>query len=300
MAQIETTPEFKGQGRWYADGGDLWTPYANQLLHVFCGPLDQPGRYYVRATARNHGVMPPNYTNFEVDVHVLGLASRTETIDLSKLGPAQARLRIPAATEFRTGAVAVDLPAAASVQLALVWLNDAYSQGVYDANIELRAVTLSPARVQAGQSVAFRNVGTGEYIALKPDPRGGGALEGSSTRAAWSLYQGSGAAANNFEVKRADFTAFNWSNYDNAHDGAAFIAWNHAKRFPDNTSPDAPHQWFIDDLGDGTVHIRHLGGQVCELMPELRLYIRGSEGPKILTRVVEPGNARQRWVMELC
>lgn len=299
MTTIATTPEFKGQGRWYAEGGNLWTPYANQLLNVFCGAQDQPGRYYVRATARNHGVMPPNYTHFEVDVHVLGLASRTEAVDLGKLGAAQARLRIPAATDFRVGAVAVDLPAAASVQLVLVWLNDAYSQGVYDANIEFRAVTLSPAKVQAGQSVAFRNVGTGEYIALKPDPRGGGALEGGA-RTAWSLYQASGAAQNNFEVKRADFTGFNWSNYDNASDGAAFIAWNHAKRFPNNTTPDAPHQWFLDDLGDGTVHIRHAGGEVCELMPDLRLFIRGSEGPKIITRAIEQGNLRQKWVMELC
>ena len=300
MAQIEMTPEFKGQGRWYAEGGSLWTPYANQLLHVFCGPLDRPGRYYVRTTARNHGVMPPNYTHFEVDVHVLGLASRTEAVDLSKLGPPQARLRIPAATDFKVGAVAVDLPAAASVQLVLVWLNDAYSQGVHDANIEFRAVTLSPTTVQAGQSVAFRNVGTGEYIVLKPDPRGGGALEGGSTRTAWSLYQGTGAAPNNFEVKRSDFTAFNWSNYDNANDGAAFIAWNHAKRLPNNMTPDAPHHWFIDDLGDGTVHIRHGGGQVCELMPDLGLHIRGSVGPKIITRSAEPTNRRQRWVIEPC
>jgi hypothetical protein len=149
-----------------------------------------------------------------------------------------------------------------------------------------------------GQSIAIRNVATGQYIVLKPDPRGGGALEAADQPDTWLLYQGAGAEPNNFELKRANFRGFNWSNYDNKHDGAAFIAWNHAKRLPNTTTPAAPHPWYFDAMGDGTWVIRHAGGEVCELMPDLRLFIPNSTGPKIITRKLEDGNLRQRWTLE--
>lgn len=299
MAQLPVNPEYKGQGSWILDT-TLSTLHADQLLHVFCGPLDRPVRAYLRVSADNRGVLPPDYANFEVDVYVLGLAARTETADPTRLGAPQARLKIPAAASVRTGVVALDLPAAASAQLVLVWRNDAYRAGVYDANLRVHAITLTPARVEAGQSVAFRNLGTGQYIVLRNDPRGGGALEGGPARAGWLLYQAAGAEPNNFEVKRADVMGFNWSNYDNADDTRAFIAWNHAKRLPSALSPAAPHTWWLVDLGDGTVHIRQADGQVCEVMPDLPLHLPGSTGSKLVTRAADPANPRQRWLLEPC
>lgn len=150
---------------------------------------------------------------------------------------------------------------------------------------------------KGGDKVSFRNVATGQYITLWSAPQGGGTLVCGDTPMLWRLYQAAGAEPTNFEVKRDDVQGFNWSNYDNADDNKAFIAWNHAKRLPNATTPDAPHAWYFDDQGDGSWLLRW-GDQVAEVMPGM--YINGDPklGERVITRAAEPGNLRQHWVIE--
>lgn len=146
-------------------------------------------------------------------------------------------------------------------------------------------------------AVQFKNVATGQFIVLRPDPRGGGSLEGGGAPSptSWYFYQAAGAAPNNIEVKRTPVAGFNWSSYDLRTEEASFVAWNHAKRQPNATAPAAPHAWFIEQVEPGIFWLGTSAGEVLQLMPELRLYIRGSEGPKLITRALEPGNRYQQW-----
>lgn len=146
--------------------------------------------------------------------------------------------------------------------------------------------------------VQFQNVATGQYIVLKPDPRGGGALEAGDNPdpTGWYFYQGDGADANNIEVKRQGVEGFNWSNYDNADDNKAFIAWNHAKRMPSATAPQPPHDFYIEQTGKSLFRIkwRH-NGEYLELMPNLTITHLKGTGPKIISRPLNESNEHQLW-----
>ena len=146
-------------------------------------------------------------------------------------------------------------------------------------------------------AVQFKNVATGQFIVLRPDPRGGGSLEGGGAPSPtpWYFYQAAGAERNNVEVKRKPVDGFNWSNYDLRTDEASFIAWNHAKRHPSAAAPSAPHDWFLEELGAGIFGIKWRNGESLQLMPDLRLFIRDSSGPKIISRATEVGNRYQQW-----
>lgn len=146
--------------------------------------------------------------------------------------------------------------------------------------------------------IQFQNVATGQYIVLRPDPRGGGALEGGDAPdpIGWYIYQGNGAEANNIEVKRKGVDGFNWSNYDNADDNKAFIAWNHAKRAPSATAPLPPHDFYLEQSGKSTFRIKwRINGEYLELMPDLKLFIKDSKGPKIISRALNESNQHQLW-----
>ena len=76
-------------------------------------------------------------------------------------------------------------------------------------------------------AVQFRNRATGQYIVLKPDPRGGGALEGGNSPepVPWYFYQAAGnPSPYNVEIKREPVNGFNWSNYDLRTEEDSFIA----------------------------------------------------------------------------
>jgi hypothetical protein len=144
--------------------------------------------------------------------------------------------------------------------------------------------------------VQFKNKGTGEYIVLHSDPRGGGSLVAGTTADAtgWYFYQASNASANNVELKRKGVDGFNWSNYDNADDNKAFIAWNHAKRIPNATSPNAPHDWFIEEAGNGLFKIKWAtNNEYLEFVPGLNLY--RTTKTKAFSRPFKSGNPNQLW-----
>ena len=147
-------------------------------------------------------------------------------------------------------------------------------------------------------AVQFRNRATGQYIVLKPDPRGGGALEGGNSPepVPWYFYQAAGnPSPYNVEIKREPVNGFNWSNYDLRTEEASFIAWNHAKRHPSATTPAAPHDWYIEQASAGFFRIKFRNGEYLQLMPDMVLYIRDSHGPKIITRPLEADNEYQQW-----
>lgn len=146
-------------------------------------------------------------------------------------------------------------------------------------------------------AIQFKNRATGMFVVLKPDPRGGGALEGNVNPdgTPWHFYQAAGAARNNVEIKRSGFAGFNWSDYPVRSKESAFIAWNHAKRFPNTTSPKPPHAWFLEDAGNGFFRIKLSNGKCMQLMPGMHLYIRGSKGPKIITMPFDKNEQHQQW-----
>lgn len=149
-------------------------------------------------------------------------------------------------------------------------------------------------------AVQFKNVATGQYIVLLPAPQGGGSLEGSTSPepSPWYFYQGAGAELGNVEIKRKPVDGFNWSNYDNADDNKAFIAWNHAKRAPSATAPVPPHDFTIEEVSAGVFKIkwRH-NGEYLELMPNLKL--PDGKGPKIISRAFDASNKHQQWIIEV-
>lgn len=149
--------------------------------------------------------------------------------------------------------------------------------------------------------VQFRNIGTGEFITLMPDPRGGGCLEGRlyPDEKGWFIYQADNAAAGNCEVKRNGFNNFNWSNYDNRDDSKSFIAWNHAKRTPNTITPQAPHDWTITEVSPGVFRIDWVSGECMEVMPLQPTHIPGSKGSKVITRQIDANNQNQLWEIEL-
>lgn len=146
MSLAILTPELKGQGSWTATDGVYSNAWAGQPLLLFCGALARPERHELQVTAANWGsaALPANFTDFEVDVYVFGLPARTESFDLAQQGPPTTRLKIPAALTDQTGSVVLDLPAAASVQIVLVWRNDVYQGADKDANLRVSAVKLVP------------------------------------------------------------------------------------------------------------------------------------------------------------
>ena len=147
-------------------------------------------------------------------------------------------------------------------------------------------------------TVQFRNRATGQYITMRPDPRGGGALEGGAQPQAngWYFYQAAqNPSAGNVEVKHKSVDGFNWSNYDTTNEAGAFVAWNHAKRLPSAATPAAPHDWTIEQHQPGYFRIKEKSGKYLELTPNMALYIAGSTNPKIITRPANTASAHQQW-----
>ncbi|MCJ8291128.1 MAG: LamG domain-containing protein [Crocinitomicaceae bacterium] len=144
--------------------------------------------------------------------------------------------------------------------------------------------------------IQFKNVATGHYIILKNDPRGGGVLECSDTMQMnpWYLYQAESAEFNNFEIKMMDAAMFNWSNYPMRTDEQSFVSYNHAKRHPNNTAPGAPHDWTFFNAENGNIRIEWKDGSQLEEI-NLPSYLRGSTGPKVITKLKVEGNKAQLW-----
>lgn len=150
-----------------------------------------------------------------------------------------------------------------------------------------------------GMPLQFRNPKTGKFIVLKNDPRGGGTLVVSNNLEpkGWQVYKASGAAQDNLEVKRKDITGFNWSNYPGRGADVGGIAWNHAKRNPNATTPAAPHDWKLVPAGGGNFKIQwtHNSGFIT-IIEGVKSHLGGNEDK---VAVVSSGHPVELQVWEL-
>ena len=132
--------------RWFStDGGQaVQTYWRNQRLQFTQDLPDDNWRFGV--TARNFGNLPDSYTHFSVDVFTNGDFLRN--------------VQLPAIPgEYRT--TWFDLgEQAGSTDVMLVWKNDYWRPGVYDANIVIGAVQFGHQRVVPSPS------GLGTLVAM--------------------------------------------------------------------------------------------------------------------------------------
>lgn len=116
--------------KWYWKDDYIHTYWANQWAD-YCFSDLKAVRYKVSITARNYGTLPlaSSYTTWRLKV----VAGSNETI-----------FTVPANKDFRTGYSFIQVPTGVKT-LRVTWLNDSYSAGVYDANIQIKSIDLEEA-----------------------------------------------------------------------------------------------------------------------------------------------------------
>ena len=116
--------------KWYWKDDYIHTYWANQWAE-YCFQNLKATRYKVSVTARNYGELPlaSNYTVWKLKV----IAGSNETI-----------FTVPAHKDFKTDYSFIQIPSGTQ-KLRLVWLNDSYSAGVHDANIQIKTLSLEEA-----------------------------------------------------------------------------------------------------------------------------------------------------------
>lgn len=87
---------------------------------------------------------------------------------------------------------------------------------------------------------------------------------------------------------------FNWSNYPMRTEEQSFVSYNHAKRHPNNTTPAGPHDWTLLNAEDRSTRIQWKDGNFLEEV-NLPSYLKGSTGPKVITKAKVEGNKNQLW-----
>lgn len=116
-------------GRFFHDtDGSIYTFWANQTAG-FCFDKLPAGKYEVTIEAKNYGSLPlpNNYKEYQV---LAGADGVTATIKIKA-----------DANKYEDGKTILDLTGGDTI-LTLSWQNDAYKEGVHDANIQIRSVTL--------------------------------------------------------------------------------------------------------------------------------------------------------------
>ncbi len=114
-------------GRFFWEANSAYTYWANQTMG-FVFPNLKAGKYQVRVVAKNRGVLPPNYSNFNVEIDTNNGISGT--------------MRIPAdQNKYRTGTTELDLTGGETT-LFLTWTNDSYRENEYDANFQFKRIIL--------------------------------------------------------------------------------------------------------------------------------------------------------------
>jgi len=138
----QATP--RNASRWFevADAEAVRTNWANEAITFSTSGL-LADSYMLGITAKNDGGpgLPSNYSNFQVDVRVNGelIANRANILASD--------------TEWNTLWIALgDFSGDAEVEL--VWKNDSYRPGVYDANIAFAGVQFAAANVPAPGAAA--------------------------------------------------------------------------------------------------------------------------------------------------
>jgi len=120
------------KGKWYKADGFIHTFWANQSLYMNVANNNQAGWYYLTITAKNYTslVIPPDYENFNISV--------TGLDDNRAFGGA---LIAASDTKPASGKILIYLPEGDS-SFNLLWTNDSYTEGKYDANIQIQGVEL--------------------------------------------------------------------------------------------------------------------------------------------------------------
>ncbi len=116
------------EGRWFWDETSARTYWADQRLS-FCFPDLPSGKYEVSVQVKNYGDagLPPGFKNFLVDLSADGVTGRAEL-------PADDK-------NWKKGSTTLDLTGGRT-RLDLVWRNDQWKEGAYDANIQIKKIRL--------------------------------------------------------------------------------------------------------------------------------------------------------------
>ncbi len=134
----------------FQDG--IWTAWANQVLYVNAR-VDKTGWYRLRVVAKNiYGPLPDFYSDFNIHV-----SNETSGKDIGGV------LVKASDTANQANGLWVYLERGDN-KLKLMWTNDAYQKGVYDANINIRKIALSYHGTQAPRMGMRRNAHQYSYI----------------------------------------------------------------------------------------------------------------------------------------
>ena len=117
-------------GRWFANASGRYTYWANQNLFLEFGPAWCTANYAVWVVARNiSGPLPAGYTHFKFNLRNVNTGAN--------LG----NLWVPASdTTWGAGVKVISVSAGNPANVNMLWKNDAYSPGVYDANVWIRNI----------------------------------------------------------------------------------------------------------------------------------------------------------------
>lgn len=134
----------------FQDG--IWTAWANQTLYVNAR-VEKTGWYRLRIVTKNiYGPLPDFYSHFNVQV-----TNETSGKDVGGV------LIKASDTSNQANGLWVYLERGDN-KLKLLWTNDAYKQGEYDANINIRKIALSYHGTQAPRMGMRRNAHQYSYI----------------------------------------------------------------------------------------------------------------------------------------
>lgn len=130
-------PTLEMNGRWLYDQseGKVFNAWDKNNLLVYLGTITSDTTFNLEVTAKNLGVVPPNYPGFYISIY----AVNGTNLQAQNLG----NLTIPASREeYKTATTKIKVKAGNDVKINLVWTNDVYSPARYDSNIMISRVLL--------------------------------------------------------------------------------------------------------------------------------------------------------------
>lgn len=127
--------------RWYVtDSGGIHTFWSNRRLYLHVNGVCKKTDLQLKISAINiYGPLSPNYRFYNVDVKV----AKKKRRGVVKIKHTVASVMIAASeTDVKTGSVLIPLRKGKNM-FVLMWTNDNYKKGVYDANINIRKVEVT-------------------------------------------------------------------------------------------------------------------------------------------------------------
>ncbi len=231
----------------FQDG--IWTAWANQVLFVNAR-VEKTGWYRLRIVAKNiFGPLPDFYSHFNVQV-----TNETSGKDIGGV------LVKATDTSNQANGLWVSLEQGDN-KLKLMWTNDAYRQGVYDANINIRKIALRYHGTHAPRMGMRRNAHQYSYV------DGRFFWDANSVRTYWANqcigfdYSNLKAGkyrviveAKNYGVVPREFTSF--SVHVNTDDGAEGVIsipadaqqWQRGEAVLDITGPTTIYLTWTNDM----------------------------------------------------